>query len=87
MATMASITGGAGRLSFLLGIVCGVFLVLIFAELARPFGSAGAVYTHAGLIAGVNFAPIRDRLDLCADDDGALVRDAVCDRRLPSTRR
>jgi len=55
-ATMASITGGAGPLSFLLGIVCGVFLVLIFAELARPFGSAGAVYAYAGLMAGVNFA-------------------------------
>ena len=55
-ATMASITGGAGPLSFLLGIVCGVFLVLIFAELARHFASAGAVYAYAGLMAGVNFA-------------------------------
>jgi amino acid transporter len=55
-ATMASITGGAGPLSFVLGIVCGVFLVLIFAELARHFASAGAVYAYAGLMAGVNFA-------------------------------
>ncbi|HKR69720.1 MAG TPA: APC family permease [Streptosporangiaceae bacterium] len=55
-ATMATITGGAGPLSFLLGIVCGVFLVLIFAELARHFASAGAVYAYAGLMAGVSFA-------------------------------
>lgn len=55
-ATMASITGGAGPLSFLLGIVCGVFLVLIFAELARHFASAGATYAYAGLMAGVSFA-------------------------------
>lgn len=55
-ATMASITGGAGPLSFVLGIVVGVFLVLIFAELARHFASAGAVYAYAGLMAGVNFA-------------------------------
>jgi amino acid transporter len=55
-ATMASITGGAGPLSFLLGIVCGVFLALIFAELARCFASAGAVYAYAGLMAGVSFA-------------------------------
>jgi len=55
-ATMASITGGAGPLSFLLGIVAGFFLVLIFAELARHFASAGAVYAYAGLMAGVNFA-------------------------------
>ena len=53
---MASITGGAGPLSFLLGIVSGVFLVLIFAELARHFASAGAVYAYAGLMAGVSFA-------------------------------
>lgn len=55
-ATMATITGGAGPLSFLLGIVAGFFLVLIFAELARRFASAGAVYAYAGLMAGVNFA-------------------------------
>ncbi len=55
-ATMASITGGAGPLSFLLGIACGVFLVLIFAELARHFASTGAVYAYAGLMAGVRFA-------------------------------
>ena len=55
-ATMASITGGAGPLSFVLGIVVGVFLVLIFAELARHFASAGAVYAYAGLMAGVSFA-------------------------------
>jgi amino acid transporter len=55
-ATMASITGGAGPLSFLLGIVAGVFLVIIFAELARHFASAGAVYAYAGLMAGVSFA-------------------------------
>jgi hypothetical protein len=55
-ATMATITGGAGPLSFLLGIVCGVFLVLVFAELARHFASAGAVYAYAGLMAGVSFA-------------------------------
>jgi amino acid transporter len=55
-ATMASITGGAGPLSFLLGILSGVFLVLIFAELARHFASAGAVYAYAGLMAGVQFA-------------------------------
>ena len=55
-ATMATITGGAGPLSFLLGIICGVFLVLIFAELARHFASAGAVYAYAGLMAGVSFA-------------------------------
>jgi amino acid transporter len=55
-ATMASITGGAGPLSFLLGIVAGFFLVIIFAELARHFASAGAVYAYAGLMAGVNFA-------------------------------
>jgi amino acid transporter len=54
--TMATITGGAGPLSFLLGIVSGVFLVLIFAELARHFASAGAVYAYAGLMAGVRFA-------------------------------
>ena len=55
-ATMATITGGAGPLSFLLGIVAGVFLVLIFAELARHFASAGAVYAYAGLMAGISFA-------------------------------
>ena len=55
-ATMATITGGAGPLSFVLGIVSGVFLVLIFAELARHFASAGAVYAYAGLMAGVRFA-------------------------------
>jgi amino acid transporter len=54
--TMASITGGAGPLSFVLGIVCGVFLVLIFAELARQFASAGAVYAYAGLMAGASLA-------------------------------
>jgi amino acid transporter len=61
-ATMASITGGAGPLSFLLGIVAGFFLVLIFAELARHFASAGAVYAYAGLMAGVNSAFVIGRI-------------------------
>ena len=55
-ATLASITGQAGPLSFIFGIVAGILLVTIFVELARSMASAGAVYAYVGIMAGIRIA-------------------------------
>lgn len=55
-ATMASVTGGSGVLSFLLGMCAGAMLVYIFASLARQFASAGALYYYAGMMVGIRLA-------------------------------
>lgn len=51
-ATMAAIVGRAGPLSFLLGIVSGLFLVFIFVQMSRRIASAGATYAYVGVMLG-----------------------------------
>jgi amino acid transporter len=51
-AVLAGIVGGAGALSYLLGLVAMAFVAYAFIVFARSFNSAGSVYAYAGAALG-----------------------------------
>ncbi len=55
-ATMAAIVGRAGPLSFLMGVIAGVFLVVVFMKLARRIVSAGSLYHFSAALVGARWA-------------------------------
>jgi amino acid transporter len=55
-ATMAAVTGTYGTMSFVLGLIAGLFLAYVFYRLARRVVSAGSVYSFARLMLGPAFA-------------------------------
>lgn len=55
-ATMAAIVGRAGPLSFLMGVVAGLFLVTVFMKLAARIVSAGSLYHFSAALLGVRWA-------------------------------